>query len=154
MAAWAGMGWAGWAGLADWLLGWLDAGSFVIKSRLGEGRWSLNRDLESQGHKVIKSSGTDFVDSWSQDQKAIKSKLLGVILSTSGAKARQNIESKLLRRLLCRLLEPGPESHQLETSGIDFVDFWGQGHKVIKSLLLGLMMSTYDANARKSSNRS
>ena len=55
LAAWAGMGWTGWAGLADWLLGWLDAGSFGIKSRLGDGRWSLNRDLESQGHKVIKS---------------------------------------------------------------------------------------------------
>ena len=52
-----------------------------------------------------------------------------------------------------RLLEPRPGSHQIEPPGTSFVDFWSQGQKVIKSSLLGLVLSTSGANARKSSNR-
>ena len=53
----------------------------------------------------------------------------------------------------CRLLEPWPESHQIELPGTGFVDFWSHGRKVIKSSLLGLVLSTSGAMAGKSSNR-
>ena len=36
---------------------------------------------------------------------------------------------------------PGPAKHQIKTSGIDFIDFWSQDHKVIKSRLMGLILS-------------
>ena len=36
---------------------------------------------------------------------------------------------------------PRPESHQIGTSGTDFVDFWSPGQKVIKSRLLGLIFN-------------
>ena len=68
-----GPGWAGQPGLAGlgwlagWLVGWLDAG--WLDGLLA--RWSLNRDLEGQGQKVIKL------------------RLLVLILSISGAKARK-----------------------------------------------------------------
>ena len=55
--------------------------------------------------------------------------------------------------LFCRFLEPKPKSHQIEPPAAGFVDFWGQGEKVSKSSLLGLVSSTSGANARKSSNR-
>ena len=53
----------------------------------------------------------------------------------------------------CRLLEPGPESHQIDTPGYDFVDFRSQGQKVLKSLLQAMILLTSGARARKSSNR-
>ena len=43
--------------------------------------------------------------------------------------------------------------HPIELPGTGFVDFWSQGQKVIKSTLLGLVLSTSGAKARKSSNR-
>ena len=64
---WAGLASLGWLGWAGWLLGWLGAG--WLDGLLA--RWSLNRDLEGQGHKVIKL------------------RLLVLILSISGAKARK-----------------------------------------------------------------
>ena len=67
---WAGLGWAawaGWVGLAGWLACWL-AGCWLAGLLA---RWTLNRDLEGQGHKVIKL------------------RLLVLILSISGAKARK-----------------------------------------------------------------
>jgi hypothetical protein len=68
--------------LAGWMLdGWF-AGLLVTKSRLGEPR--------SESHQ-IKISGTDFVGFWSQGQKLIKSILLGMILSTSGAKVTKSL---------------------------------------------------------------
>ena len=41
-----------------------------------------------------------------------------------------------------RLLEPWPESHQIELPGTGFVDFWSQGQKVRKQSLLGPPLST------------
>ena len=79
------------------------------------------------------------MDFWSQGQTTIKSRLLGMILSTSGAKAR-----KLLNRdfweWFCRLLEPRPKRHQIEPSGTGFVDFWSPCQKVIKSSFLGIFL--------------
>jgi hypothetical protein len=100
----------------------------------------------------IEPPGTSFVDFWSQGQKVIKSSLLGLVLSTSGAKARKS-SNRASWDWFCRLLEPRPESHQIEPPGTGFVDFWSQGQKVIKSSLLGLILTTSGAKARKSSNR-
>ena len=66
--------------------------------------------------------GTDFVDFWSTGQAVIKSRLLGVTLSTSGANARTSTNRDFWDRCCC-LLEPRPESHYIETSGVNFVDF-------------------------------
>ena len=52
-----------------------------------------------------------------------------------------------------RLLEPTPESFQIDAPGYHFVDFWSQGQKVIKSILLAIISSTSGARAGKSSNR-
>ena len=80
------------------------------------------------------------------------SSLLGLVSSTSGAKARKS-SNRASWDYFCRLLGPRPESHQIEPPGTTFIDFWGQGQKVIKSSLLGLVFSTSGAKARKSSNR-
>ena len=61
----------------------------------------------------------------------VKSTLLELILSTSGAKAGML---------------------QIEHSGHHFVDFWSQGQKVLKSSLLGVILSISEAKARKCSN--
>ena len=53
----------------------------------------------------------------------------------------------------CRLLEPRPESAQIEHPERHFVDFLRQGEKVVKSSLLGVILSTSEAKARKCSNR-
>ncbi len=82
----------------------------------------------------IEPPGTGFVDFWSQGQKVIKSSFLGLVLSTSGAKARKS-SNRASWDWFCRLLEPRPESHQIEPPGTGFVDFWSQGQKVIKSSL-------------------
>ena len=52
-----------------------------------------------------------------------------------------------------RLLGPRPKSHQIELRGTGFLDFWSQGKKMIKSSLLGSVLSTFGAEARKSSNQ-
>ena len=70
----------------------------------------------------------------------IKSNLLELILSTSGAKAGKS-SNRASWDYFCRLLEPRPESHQIERPGTGFVDFWRQDQKVIKSSLLGLVLS-------------
>ena len=119
----------------------------------------------------------DFWDCFSQllepSPKDIKSKILQLIFSISGAHAR-----KLINRdfwdCFSRLLGPRPQSHQIGTSGLltfldfwdqghkdikiktsgtDFSDFWGQGQQVIKSGLLGLLLSKYGTKAGKSSNQ-
>ena len=79
------------------------------------------------------------------------SRLLIKKMSTSGAEARKSLNQDFWDWLCC-LLEARPESQQIETSGIDFVDFWGQGHNVIKSNLLGMILSTSGAKDIKSSN--
>ena len=55
--------------------------------------------------------------------------------------------------LFCWFLDPRLENHQIKPPGIGFVDFWSHGRKVIKSSLLGLVLSTSWANAEKSLNR-
>jgi hypothetical protein len=75
--------------LVDWLIGLLDAGRLacwladllIITLKLGAPR--------SERH--IKLSGADFIDFRSQGQKVIKSKLLGLILLTSGAKVTKSL---------------------------------------------------------------
>ena len=81
-----------------------------------------------------------FVDSWIQGSKIIKSSLLGLVLSTSGAMAGKS-SNRASWDWFCRLLEPWPESHQIEPLGIGFVDFLSQCWKVIKSSLLGFVLS-------------
>ena len=49
--------------------------------------------------------------------------------------------------------EPRPESQQIEIPGTGFVVFWNQCQKVIKSNLLGLVLSTSGTKAGKLSNR-
>ena len=71
---------------------------------------------------------TDFVDFWSQGQKVIKSRLLGLILSML-------------------------ENHQILTSETDFADIWRQTQRVIKSRRLGLILLTSGTKARKSLSR-
>ena len=100
----------------------------------------------------IEPPGTSFVDFWSQGQKVIKSSLLGLLLSTSEAKARKS-SNRASWDWFSRLLEPRPESHQIELPGTGFVDFWSQGQEVIKSSFLELIFSTSGAKARKSLNR-
>jgi hypothetical protein len=53
----------------------------------------------------------------------------------------------------CLLLEPRLESLQIDAPGYYFDDFWSQGQKVFKSMLLAIILSTSGAKARKSSNR-
>ena len=81
-------------------------------------------------------SGTSFVDFWSQGQKVIKSSLLGLVFSTSGANARKSL-NRASWDSFCRLLEPRLESHQIELLGTGFLDFWSQRQKVFKSSFLG-----------------
>ena len=97
----------------------------------------------------IKPLGTRFVDCWSQCEKVIESNFLELVFSTSGAKTR-NSSNRASWYSFCRLLEPRPESHQIEPPGNGFVDFWGRGQKGIKSRVLGLVLSTSGAEARKS----
>jgi len=100
----------------------------------------------------IEPPGRHFVDFWSQGQKVLKSSLLDVILSTSGANARK-WSNRASWTSFCRLLEPRPESAQIEPPGRHFVDFWSQGQKVLKSSILSVILSTSCAKAGKYSNR-
>ena len=97
----------------------------------------------------IKPLGTRFVDFWSQCEKVIESNFLGLVFSTSGAKTRKS-SNRASWYSFCRLREPKPESHQIEPPGNGFFEFWGQGQKGIKSRVLGLVLSTSGADARKS----
>jgi hypothetical protein len=129
------------------------SGAMARKSS-NRGSWDwFCRPLEPwpESHQ-IELPGTGFLDSWSHGRKVIKSSLLGLVLSTSGAMARKS-SNRASWDWFCRLLEPWPESHQIESPGTGFVDFWSHGRKVIKSSLLGLVLSTSGAMARKSSNR-
>ena len=103
----------------------------------------------------IKTPGIGLVYFWSRNLKVIKSNLLGLVFSTSGAKAGKS--SNLVSwESLCRFLDPRMESHQIKLPGIRFVgfiDFLSQGRKVIKSRFLGMVFLTSGAKARKSSNR-
>jgi hypothetical protein len=73
----------------------------------------------------IESPGIGFVDFWSHGRKVIKSSFLGLVLSTSGAMAGKS-SNRASWDWFCRLLEPWPESHQIEPLGIGFVDFLSQ----------------------------
>ena len=75
-----------------------------------------------------------------------------MVLSTSGAKARKSSD-RTSWDWFYRLLEPRPESHQIEPPGTGFINFWNQDQKVSKSSLLGLVLSTSGAEARKPSNQ-
>ena len=100
----------------------------------------------------IEHTGHHFVDFWSQCPRSCQIDISCVILPTSGANARKcsNRES---RTSFCRLLEPRPESAQIEPPGHHFVDFWSPCQKVLKSSLLDVILSTSGAKARKCSNR-
>ena len=100
----------------------------------------------------IKPLGTRFVDFWSQCKKVIESNFLGLVFSTSGTKTIKS-SNRASWHSFCRLLEPRPESHQIDSPGTSFVDFLIQGQKVMKSSFLGFVFSTSGAKARKSSNR-
>ena len=97
----------------------------------------------------IELPGNGFVDFWSQGQKIIKSNLLGMVLPISGAKARKSSNQRPGTGFLY-FWSHIPESRQIEPPGIGVVDFWSQGQKVIKSSLVGLVLSTPGAKARKS----
>ena len=75
-----------------------------------------------------------------------------VDFSTFGANARKS-SNRTSWGWFSRLLEPRPESRQIEPPGTLFVDCLIRGWKVIKSSFLGFVLSTSGANARKSSNR-
>ena len=120
-----GLGRAGWAGLAG--LGWAGLAGLP-----GLPCWAGWAGLGWAGTL----SGTSFVDFWSQGQKVIKSSLLGLVFSTSGANARKSL-NRASWDSFCRLLEPRLESHQIELLGTGFLDFWSQRQKVFKSSFLG-----------------
>ena len=63
-----------------------------------------------------------------------------IVLLIHGSKARKSL-NQASWDWFCRLLEPWPESHQIEPLGIGFVDFLSQCWKVIKSSLLGFVLS-------------
>ena len=63
-----------------------------------------------------------------------------IVLLIPGSKARKSL-NQASWDWFCRLLEPWPESHQIETLGIGFVDFLNQCWKFIKSNLLGFVLS-------------
>ena len=90
---------------------------------------------------------------WGQRHIIIKARLLVLILTTSGANARKSSKSsnRNFWESFCRLLEPRPESHGINASGVDFVDFWSQGQNFSKSKLLGLILLTSGAKAMRSS---
>ena len=126
----------------------------AIKS-LNRGSWSsFCRLPESKPESAqIESPETHFVDFWRQRQKMLKSKLLELILTTSGAKAIKCLNRSSWSSFW-RLPEPTLENAQIESPGRYFDDFWNQGHKMLKSMLLELILSISGAKARKCLNRS
>ena len=77
-----------------------------------------------------------FLDVLSHGWTVIQSSLLGLVLLTSGAKAKES-SNRSSWDWFCRLLEPRPESYQIELLGTGFLIFWSQGQKVIKSSVSG-----------------
>ena len=63
-----------------------------------------------------------------------------IVLLIPGSKTRKS-SNQASWDWFCRLLEPWPESHQIEPPGTAFVDFWSHGQKVIQSSLLGFVLS-------------
>ena len=63
-----------------------------------------------------------------------------IVLLIPGSRARKSL-NQASWDWFCRLLEPWPESHQIEPLGIGFGDFLSQCWKVIKSSLLGVVLS-------------
>ena len=93
-----------------------------------------------------------FIDFWSQGWKVLRSRLPGVILSTSGDNARK-CSNRSSWASLCRLLEPRPESAQIEFPKRHFVDFWSQGQKLLRSSIPGVILSTSATKDRNCLNR-
>ncbi len=115
---------------------------------LNRGSWSsFCRLPESKPESAqIESPETHFVDFWRQRQKMLKSKLLELILSTSGAKAIKCLNRSSWSSF-CRFPEPKPDNAQIASPGKYFEDFSIQGHKMLKSSLLELILSTSGAKA-------
>ena len=101
----------------------------------------------------IESPGWYFDDFWNQGHKMLKSSFLELILSSSGAKTIKCLNRRSWSSF-CRLPEPKPENAQIGFPGKYFEDFWSQSHKMLKSELLELILSTSGAKARKCLNRS
>ena len=72
-----------------------------------------------------------------------------IVLLIPGSKARKS-SNQATWDWFCRLLEPWPESHQIEPLGIGFVDFLSQCWKVIKSSLLGFQHKEHETSTRGS----
>jgi hypothetical protein len=81
----------------------------------------------------------------------VTSSFLEFVSATSGAKARTSL-NRVFWNWFWRSLEAKPQGHQIDSPRNGFVDFWRQAPKVIKSDLLGLVLSTSGANAKKSPN--
>ena len=125
-----------------WLLGEMYKNHWSILQNL---YFSFPRTILSVSQKLYSGSlrvheGHCFVYSWIQSQKIIKSNLLGLVLLTSGAKAGKS-SNRVSWDWFSPRLVPRLESHQIEHLGIGFDDFLSQCWKVIKSSLLGLVLS-------------
>ena len=119
----------------------------ILWTSAAKPRKSLNQDIWSQATKSS-NHRNGFVDFLQPSQKVIKSWLLGLILPTCGDKATIS-SNQNFRYWFSRLLEPGPQTHQIQTSGIDVVHFWSQGQKVIKSELLDLLLVDFRNQGQK-----
>ena len=116
---------------------------------------SSNLDLRDWFCRLLeprpeKTSNQDWFlwTSGAKARKVIKSKLRGFIFSRSCARASKALNQDFWDWFY-RLLEPRPQSHQIETSGKDFVDFWTQGQKMLKSEVLGPFFSAFGPKAGK-----
>ena len=78
----------------------------------------------------------------------LKSEPLELILKTSGAEAIKCLNRSSWSSF-CRPPEPKPENVQIGSPGKYFEDFSSQSHKVLKSSLLELILSSSGAKARK-----
>ena len=88
----------------------------------------------------IDGPGYHFVDLWSQGKKVFKLMLVAIILSTYFWCQARKSSNRCSWPPFCRLLEPRPESLQIDAPGNHFVDFWSQGRKVFKSMLLAITL--------------
>ena len=129
-AAWAGLlGWLGWAGLGrDSAWDWFCRLLARISSNRASWVW-FSRFLEPTPESVqIELPGIRFIGFWSQGLKVFKSSFLGLVFLTSGANARKS-SNQASWDSFCRLLAPRPESHQIESPGTGFFDYWSQRQK-------------------------
>ena len=78
-----------------------------ISNRVSWGWFCRLLEPRLESHQ-IEPPGIRFVDCWSQWQKFIKSRLLGLVWSTSGAEARKSLKQTSWDRF-SRLLESRPE---------------------------------------------